>query len=95
MVGLGTGDVMLDAGPSSPLKKGTAPYFSAHVKMPNDRKVDLGPGHTVLDGDPVPPLPPRGTATQFSAHVCCGQMAGWIKMRLGIEVGLGPGYFVL
>ena len=59
VVGLGTGDVMLDAGPSSPLKKGTAPYFSAHVKMPNDRKVDLGPGHTVLDGDPAPP-PEKG-----------------------------------
>ena len=22
-------------------------------------------------------------------------MAGWIKMQLGIEVGLGPGYIVL
>jgi len=28
---------------------------------------------------------------QFSAHVCCGQAAGWIKMPLGMEVGLGPG----
>jgi len=32
---------------------------------------------------------------QFSAHICCGQMAGWIKMPLGMEVGLGPGDFVL
>ena len=32
---------------------------------------------------------------QFSAHICCGQMAGWIKMPLGVEVGLGPGDFVL
>jgi len=28
---------------------------------------------------------------QFSAHVYCGQTAGWIKMPLGMEVGLGPG----
>jgi len=29
------------------------------------------------------------------AHVYCGQTAGWIKMVLGIEVGLSPGDFVL
>ena len=32
---------------------------------------------------------------QFSAHVYCGQTAGWIKMALGMEVGLGPGHIVL
>ena len=26
---------------------------------------------------------------------CCGQMAAWIKMSLGMEVGLGPDDFVL
>jgi len=41
------------------------------------------------------PLPQRGRAPQFSAHICCGQMAGWIKMPLGMEVGLIPGDFVL
>jgi len=41
------------------------------------------------------PLHKRVTAPQFSAHICCGQMAGWIKMPLGMEVGLGPGDFVL
>ena len=35
------------------------------------------------------------TAPQFSAHICCGQMAAWIKMSLSMEVGLGPGDFVL
>ena len=30
----------------------------------------------------------------YSASVCCGQMAGWPKMPLGMEVGLGPGDFV-
>jgi len=43
------------------------------------------------------PLPKKGAEPppQFSAHVYCGQMAGWIKMALGIEVGFGPGYIVL
>jgi len=58
-------------------------------------QVGFGPSHIVLDGDPAP-APPRGTAPpQFSAHICCGQMAAWIKMPLGMELGLGPGDFVL
>jgi len=36
--------------------------------MPLGTKVGLGPGHTVLDGDPAPPE--RGTgAPHYSAHV--------------------------
>jgi len=27
--------------------------------------------------------------------VYCGQTVGWIKMPLGMEVGLGPGHIVL
>jgi len=44
----------------------------------------------VLDGDPAP-LPKKGAEPppQFSAHVYCGQTAGWIKIALGIEVVLG------
>jgi len=56
--------------------------------------IGLGPGHILLDGNPVP-LPKWGGAPQFSAHICCGQMAGWIKMPLGREVGLSPGDIVL
>jgi len=56
--------------------------------------VGLGPGHIVLDADPAPP-PQRGTAPKFSAHVYCGQTAGWIKVALGMEVNLSPGDFVL
>ena len=52
------------------------------------------PSHIVLDGDPAP-SPPKGTAPQFSAHVCCGQTAEWIEMPLGTKVGLGPGHVVL
>jgi len=41
--------------------------------------------------EPSFPSPKGGRAPpQFSAHICCGQMAGWIKMALGREVGLGP-----
>jgi len=41
------------------------------------------------------PLPQKDTAPQISAHICCGQMAAWIKMPLGTEVGLGPGDIML
>ena len=62
--------------------------------MPLGMGVGDRPGHIVLDGDPPPPQ--RGTAVPyFSAHVYCGQTAGWIKMPLGKEVGLGPGDIVL
>jgi len=59
-------------------------------------EVGLGPSDFVLDGDPA--LPPKKAAEpppQFSAHVYCGQTAGWIKMTLGTEVRLGPGHIVL
>ena len=67
--------------------------------MPLDMEVGLSPGDFVLDGDPAP-LPkrrrsPGADPPQFSAHVNCGQMAGWIKMALGMEVGLGPVHIVL
>jgi len=44
-----------------------------------------------------PSSPQRGRAQspQFSAHICCCQMAAWIKMPLGMEVGLGSDYIVL
>jgi len=61
-------------------------------------QVRLGPGHFVLDEDLAPPpkkgntepnfLPMSIVAKQLDAH---HQMAGWIKMPLGMEVGLSPG----
>ena len=36
-----------------------------------------------------------GAEPQFSAHVYCGQTAGWTKIALGMEVGLGTGHIVL
>jgi len=50
--------------------------------------MEVGPGDFVLDGDTVP-LP------KFSTHLYHGKTAGWIKMVIGMEVGLSPGDFVL
>jgi len=43
------------------------------------------------------PLTKKGAKPppQYSAHVYCGQTAGWIKMTLGMKAGLGPGHIVL
>jgi len=98
-VDLGPGDIVLDGDPP---KRGTAPPILAHVLRPNgcmaqDACTWYGgrprPGHIVLHADPAPPK--RGTAVpQFSAHACCGQTAGWIKMPLGMEIDLDPGHIV-
>jgi len=66
--------------------------------MPLGMDVGLSPGDFVLDGDPAPSqkeAQPGVRSPQFSAHVYCGQTAGWIKMTLGVEVGLGPVHIVL
>jgi len=63
------------------------------IKMKLGMQVGLGPGHDVLDGTTSPPQ--RGTAPQFSAHICCSQMAGWIKVPLRRKVGLDPSDIVL
>jgi len=45
--------------------------------MPLGVEAGLGAGDFVLDWvDPASPK--RDTAPQFSAHVYCGQMAGWM-----------------
>jgi len=36
----------------------------------------------------------KGADPQFYAHICCGQMAAWIKMPFGMEVNLCPGDLV-
>ena len=44
------------------------------IKMKLGKKVGLGPGHIVLDGDPAAP-PQKGHSPQFSSDVCSGQTA--------------------
>jgi len=55
--------------------------------MKLDVEVVLGRGYIALDRHPAP-LPKRLSPCPIFAHVCCGQIAGWIKMPLGTEVGL-------
>ena len=104
-VGLGPGHIVLDKNPAPPTPKGTEPpIFGPYLLWPNgwmDQDATwyaerTRPRRLCLHGDPAPSAqkgaePPP----QFSAHVHCGKTAGWIKMALGTEVGLGPGYIAL
>jgi len=45
---------------------------------------------------PSNPSPKNGgTAPPILAHVHCGQTVGWIKMKLGTEVGIAQAHIVL
>jgi len=48
-------------------------------------EVGLSPAQCLMGTQP-PPHKGGGTPRQFSAHVCCGQTAAWIKMPLGTDV---------
>jgi len=102
-IGLDPGHIVLDGDPA-PLQKGgtVPPIFRPCLLWPNGW---MDQDATWYGGRPLrrphcvrwePSSPPRGTAApspEFSAHVCCAQTAGWIKMRL-MEVGLGLGHIV-
>ena len=90
-------------------KKGTEPQiFSPFLFWPNgwmhqDATWYGGRPHTRglwVRWGPSLPLP-KGRrrsgeeSPQFSSHGYCGRTAGWIKMALGMEVGLGPVHIVL
>ena len=85
-VDFGSDHTMLDGGPSSPPEWTQPPIFGPCPLWPNGwmdhdatgTEVGLGLGDIVLDGGPAPPTK-KGHSTPFSAHVCCGQTAGWIK----------------
>jgi len=62
--------------------------------MPHGRELGLVPSDIPLHGDPAP-FPKKGADPRLSAHVYCGQTAGWIKMALDMDVRLGPGHIVL
>jgi len=65
--------------------------------MPLGMEVGLSPGDFVLDKDPAhlhkKEAEPGGRAPEFSAHVYCGQTAGWINWHGGMA--LGPVHIVL
>ena len=63
--------------------------------MPFGMDVGLSLG-TLCYMETQSPIPKKGAEPpQFSVHVYCGQTAGWIKMPLGMTVGLSPGDSVL
>ena len=102
---LGPGNFVLDGDPTPPPPKGhsSPSIFGPYLVRPNgcmDQDVTWygarpRPRNFVLDEDPVAHSPRGGATPKFSAHVYCGQTARWMKLLLGIVVGLSPGAFVL
>ena len=95
---------MLDGDPAPLPKKGRRPpIFGPCLLWPNDWMYQDDTRH---GGEPRsrphcarwgPSFPPQkgGRVPQVSAHFCCDQTAGCIKMPLSMKVDLGPGHFVL
>jgi len=50
--------------------------------------------HPMLS-DRCPICPILSSLSVSVTLVYCGQMVGWIKMKLGVEIGLSPGDIVL
>ena len=76
---------------SPPEKRVTAPIFGQCLLRPNGC---MHQGTTWYGGRPQPRQHcvrwGSSSPSQFSAYVRCGQTAGWTKMPLGMEVGIGP-----
>jgi len=96
--------VVLDGDPAPPPPKGHPRIFGPYLLRPNgcmDQYVTWygarpRPRRLCVVWGPRSPLPKRGRSSpKFSAHVYCGQTAGWMKLVLGMEVGFSPGDFVL
>jgi len=94
--------IVLDGDPA-PTKEAQPPIFRPCVLCPNG---GIHQDTTCYGGRPQPkrhcvrwalssPSSQGAQSPQFSAHVRCGQTVGWTKMPLGMDVGLGPGDFVL
>jgi len=56
--------------------------------LKNDSPYPIGPLSVCLSVSPV-------LSCLSVTLVYCGQTVGWIKMKLGVQVGLGPGHIVL
>jgi len=103
-VGLGPGDFVLDGDPVPFPQKGAeppSPIFRPFLLWPNGcmhqnatwYRARSRPRRLCVIWGPRSPLCQRGTDPQFSAHIFCCQMAAWIKMSLGMELGLDLGDF--
>ena len=96
MVCLGPGNTVLDVDPAPP-RRGTAPHFGPYLLRPNgcmDQDVTQSRRLCVRYGDHAPTPQKGAQPPKFSAHVYCGQTAGWMKLVLGMVVGLSAGEFV-
>ena len=89
---------------SPPQKRGGAPQIFGPCLLWLTGQMDqdgtwhggrLRPKRLCVRWGPSPPLQKGGAPLKFSAHVYCGQTAGWITPAFGMEVGLSPGDFVL
>ena len=58
-------------------------------------ELDLGPGHSVLDGDPATPPKKGGSFSQIFGPCLLCQRAEWIMMPLDTTVSLSPDHIVL
>ena len=95
-VGLGLGDFVLHGDPVPAPQKGAAPpspIFGPFMLWPNGWMHQYATwygcrGFCVRWRTSPPPRQGSG-APKFSAHVYCGQTAGWIEISIGMEVRLG------
>ena len=104
-VGLGPGDFVLDGNPALLPQKGGGAFSQIFGQCPLWQNGWMGQdaswyrgktrprGRCVRWGRSSPSK--RGTVPQFSVHVYCGQMAGWMKTPLGTEVDHGQGHIML
>jgi len=82
--------------PPLPQKGAKPPIFGRRILWPNgcmdqDDTWYGGRPRPCVRWGPSSPAPKSGRSppSQFSSHVYCGQTAGWIKIPLGTEIGLG------
>jgi len=103
-VGLSPDDIVLDGDPTPTHQKGghSSPHICGPCLLWPNSWMDSDA--TWYGGTPRPrrlcvrlgpSSPKKGAQPPLFDHVYCGQTAGWIKMPLGMEAGLGPGHIVL
>jgi len=104
-LGLGPGHTVSDRDPVPPPKEGGSAPPNCRQMSVVVKRLDVSRCHLVYGGRPRPrrycvtlgPAPPQkmGTAAPTFRPMYCAHMAGWIKMSLGAEIGLGSGHVVL
>ena len=102
-VGLGPGHIVLGGDAATPPQRGIAPNFRPisvaakwlHGSRCHSAWSEASAQATLCRWGPRSPPQKGGGAPKFSAHVYCDQTARWIKMVLGMEIGLSQGDFVL